>query len=207
MNDFPTKFAVPASAEQLERTADALRSHGFGVEILDDVAAARIRIKDLIPEGATVFTGASETLRQSGIDADLNAGGRYDAVRPRVLAADRATQADEIRTMCAAPDYVVNSVAAVTETGSLVLASGTGSQLPASAGGAAHAIWIVGAQKVVPDLATALRRVEEHSLPLESARTMEAYGSPSMVSRLLVLSRELIPGRGTALLLRQAIGF
>lgn len=207
MNDFPTKFAVPASAEHLERTADALRSHGFGVEILDDVAAARIRIKDLIPEGATVFTGASETLRQSGIDADINASGRYDAVRPRVLAADRATQADEIRVMCAVPDYVVNSVAAVTESGSLVLASGTGSQLPASAGGAAHAIWIVGAQKVVPDLATALRRVEEHSLPLESVRTMEAYGSPSMVSRLLVLSRELIPGRGTVLLLREAIGF
>lgn len=207
MNDSPTKFAVPASAELLERTAEVLRSHGFGVEILDDVAAARIRIRDLIPEGATVFTGASETLRQSGIDADLNAGGRYDAVRPRVLAADRATQADEIRTMCAVPDYVVNSVAAVTETGSLVLASGTGSQLPASAGGAAHAIWIVGAQKVVPDLATALRRVEEHCLPLENVRAMAAYGSPSMVSRLLVLSRELIPGRGTVLLLREAIGF
>ncbi|ACU77518.1 conserved hypothetical protein [Catenulispora acidiphila DSM 44928] len=213
MNDSQTitapsgEFAVPATADRLERAAAALRSGGFSVEILADVVAARIRLKELIPEGATVFTGASETLRQSGIDDDINASGQYDAVRPRALAADRATQADEIRRMCAVPDYVVNSVAAVTETGSLILASGTGSQLPASAGGAAHAIWIVGAQKVVPDLDAALRRVEEHSLPLESARTMAAYGSPSMVSRLLILNRELIPGRGTVLLLREAIGF
>jgi hypothetical protein len=200
-------FATPAIPAQLDQAAAALRDHGFVVEVLDDVAAARVRIKELIPEHATVFTGASETLRQSGIDDDINAGRRYDAVRPRVLAADRTTEADAIRRMCAAPDYVVNSVAAVTETGSLILASGTGSQLPASAGGAAHAIWIVGAQKVVPDLAAALRRVEEYCLPLESARTMQAYKSPSMVSRMLVLNRELIPGRGTVLLLREAIGF
>ncbi|WP_194890960.1 LUD domain-containing protein [Catenulispora pinisilvae] len=205
MND--STFAIPASTEQLERAAAALQAHGFAVEILDDVATARIRLKSLIPAGASVFTGASETLRQSGIDDDINNGSRYDAIRPRVLTADRATEADAIRRMTATPDYVVNSVAAVTETGSLVLASGTGSQLPASAGGAAHAIWIVGAQKVVPDLTTALRRVEEHSLPLESERTMAAYGSPSIVSRLLVLNRELIPGRGTVLLLREAIGF
>ena len=64
----------------------------------------------------------------------------------------------------------MGSVAAVTETGSLVVASASGAQLPGYAGGAGHAIWIVGAQKVVPDLSTALRRIEAHCLPLESAR-------------------------------------
>ena len=200
-------FADPAPAERLERAAAALTAHGFTVEILDDVAAARTRVKDLIPEGASVFTGASETLRLSGIDADINASGRYRAVKPRVLAMDRTTSADDIRLLLAGPDVVVGSVAALTETGSLVVASGTGSQLPAYAGGAARAIWIVGAQKVVPDLNTALRRVEEHCLPLESARTQVAYGSPSAVNRLLILNAELRPGRGTVLLLRKAIGF
>ena len=85
------QFTDPASAERLERAAAALTAHGFTVEILDDAAAARARIKDLIPEGASVFTGASETLRLSGIEADINASGRYDAIRPRVLAMDRAT--------------------------------------------------------------------------------------------------------------------
>jgi hypothetical protein len=60
---------------------------------------------------------------------------------------------------------------------------------------------------VVPDLSTALRRVEDHCLPLESVRTQAAYGWPSAVSRLLVLNLEPYPGRGTVLLLREAIGF
>jgi hypothetical protein len=202
-----TLFTDPVPAQRLERAAAALTAHGFTVEILEDVAAARTRVKDLIPEGASVFTGASETLRLSGIDGDINTGGRYQAVKPRILAMDRVTGADEVRRLLACPDVVVGSVAAVTETGSLVVASGTGSQLPAYAGGAARAIWIVGAQKVVPDLSAALRRVEEHCLPLENARAQAVYGSPSAVNRLLVLNAELRPGRGTVLLLREAIGF
>ena len=200
-------FAEPASAERLERAAAALAGHGFAVEVLDDAAAARIRVHALVPEGAGVFTAASETLRLSGIDADINTSGRYKAVKPRVLAMDRATAGDEIRRLLAVPDVVLGSVAALTETGSLVVASGSGSQLPAYAGGAARAIWIVGAQKVVPDLATALRRLEEHALPLESARAQAAYGQPSAINRLLVLNAEPYPGRATVLLLREAIGY
>ncbi|MFB7211745.1 LUD domain-containing protein [Streptomyces sp. NPDC056255] len=200
-------FVSPASAERLERVAAALRANGFAAEILDNAAEARARVKDLVPEGAGVLTGASETLRLSGIEEDINAGGQYDAIKPRILAIDRATGADKIRRLVACPDFVINSVAAVTETGSLVLASGSGSQLPANAGGATHAIWIVGAQKVVPDLSTALRRVEEHALPLENSRAQAVYGMPSAVNRLLILNAEPRPGRGTVLLLREAIGY
>jgi len=202
-----TDFAQPASSEQLERVAAALRANGFAAEILDDVSAARARVRELLPEGAEVFTGASETLRLSGIDDDINTGDRYDAVKPRLLALDRAADADEIRTRLASPEYVVNSVAAVTETGALVLASASGSQLPASAGGAAHAIWVVGAQKIVPDLPTALRRIEEHVLPLENTRAQAVYGKSSAVNRLLILNAEPVPGRGTVLLLREGVGY
>ncbi|MER6465950.1 LUD domain-containing protein [Streptomyces sp. NPDC001228] len=200
-------FTDPASAERLGAAADALAAHGFAVEILDDAAAARRRVRELIPEGASVLTAASETLRLSGIDDDVNTGGRYRAVRPRVLAMDRTTDADEIRRLAACPDVIVGSVAAVTETGSLVVASGSGSQLPGYAGGAGRAIWVVGAQKLVPDLDTALRRVHEHCLPLETARTLRAYGRPSAVNRLLVLNGEHVAGRGSVLLIREAIGY
>ena len=60
---------------------------------------------------------------------------------------------------------------------------------------------------MVPDLSTALRRVEDHALPLESARAQVAYGQPSAINRLLILNAEFQPGRGTVLLLREAIGF
>ncbi len=202
-----TAFTAPAPAQRLERAAAALTEHGFTVEILDDADAARTRIKDLIPEGASVLTAASETLRLSGIRDDINASGRYQGIGPRAMAMDRVTQADEIRRLYAIPDVVVGSVAAVTETGSLVAASASGSQLPAYSGGATRRIWIAGAQKVVPDLAAALRRVEDHCLPLESARAQAAYGQPSAINHLLILNAEPYPGRSTILLLRQPIGF
>jgi YkgG family uncharacterized protein len=154
-----------------------------------------------------VLTASSETLRLSGIDEDINSSGQYQALRPRLLAMDRATAADEIRRLLAGPDVVAGSVAAGTETGSLVVPSASGSQLPACSGGAAHAIWIVGAQKLVPDLSAALRRVEDRALPLEDARAKKVYGQPSAVNRLLVLNAGPRPGRGTVLLLREAIGF
>ena len=202
-----TQFTDPAPAETLERAAAALRENNFAVEILDDAAAARTRVKDLIPEGASVFTGASETLRLSGIDEDINTSGRYESVKARSVTMDRATQLAEIWRLLACPDVIVGSVHAVTETGSLVAASASGSQLPGYAGAAARAIWVVGAQKVVPDLSTALRRVEDHCLPLENERAMKAYGVPSALNRLLILNAEPQPERATVLLLREAIGF
>jgi LUD domain len=155
----------------------------------------------------TWSAGASETLRLSGIEEDISNSGRYDALRTRSQTMNRATQLAEIWRLLASPDVIVGSVAAVTETGALVIASASGSQLPAYAGGSVQAIWVIGAQKVVPDLDTALRRVEEHCLPLESERAMKAYGQHSAANRVLILNAEPHPGRGTVLLLREAIGF
>jgi L-lactate utilization protein LutC len=200
-------FTGPAPVERLERAAAALTAKNFAVEILDDAAAARTRVKDLIPEGAVVFTGASETLRLSGIEEDINNSGRYDSLKSRSTTMDRATQRNEIWRAISTPDVLLGSVAAVTESGSLVVGSASGSQLPGYAGAAARVIWVVGAQKVVPDLPAALRRVEEHCLPLENERAMKVYGRPSALNRVLILNAEPEPGRGTVLLLREAIGF
>ena len=105
------------------------------MEILD-AAAARTRIKDLIPEGASVVTGASETLRLPGIDADINTSGRYQAVKPRIRAMGRVTGADDIRRLTVSPDVAVGSVAAVTETGCgwTAMPTCTSSGTPATAG-------------------------------------------------------------------------
>ncbi|KIQ66866.1 hypothetical protein TR51_05380 [Kitasatospora griseola] len=201
------QYTEPVAAERLERTADALAARGFDVEILADAEAARARVRELVAEKASVYTTASETLRLSGIDDDLNGDRHPRSVKPRVLTMDREAEADEIRHLLATPDVVIGSVAALTETGSLVVASGSGSQLPAYTGGAARAIWIVGAQKIVPDLPAALRRLEEHVLPLESARTEAAYGVPSAVNQLVVFNAPTRFTQGIVLLLREAVGY
>lgn len=200
-------FDEPVSIERLERAAAALTAHGFTAEILDDQAAARARVRELIPESSSVLTASSETLRISGIDDDINTSGRYESVRQRSSVMDRGTQIDDIRRLVATPDVIVGSVSALIETGSLVIASGTGSQLPGYAGGAGHSIWVVGAQKVVPDLDTALCRIKAHCLPLESDRTQAVYGRPSAISLLLILNAPPLLRRGTVLILREAVGF
>ena len=203
----PHEFAVAADAERIERTARALEANGFIVEVLDDAQTARARVAALLRDGAAVFTAASETLRLSGIDSDVNQSGRFAAVKPQVWALDRNTEGATVRKLTATPDVVVGSVSAVTESGTLVAASASGSQLPAYAGGAGQTIWVVGAQKIVANLAEALRRIETYALPLEDVRAQAAYGRSSAINKLLIVNAEPVPGRTTVLLLRQAIGF
>src|SRR5207244_10143504 len=117
------------------------------------------------------------------------------------------TPAAESRRRRAAPDFVVATVSAVTEEGSLIAVSATGSQLPAYAGGARKVILVVGAQKIVPDLPTALQRIETYAYPLEDARARATYGQPSAINKLLIINAEPFPGRTIVLLVREPIGF
>lgn len=66
---------------------------------------------------------------------------------------DRQTQAREIRKLMAAPDFMLGSVQALTETGDLVATSASASQLGPYASGAGRLILVVGSQKIVFDLA------------------------------------------------------
>ena len=67
--------------------------------------------------------------------------------------------------------------------GIIVAASATGSQLGPYAYGAGRVIWVVGAQKVVPDLETALRRMREYCYPREDERARRTYGQPSAIAK------------------------
>jgi len=99
------RWARLASKEQTARKLEALITAGFAAELFDDAAGARDRALDLLRDIATVFSGASETLRASGLEEVINTSGRYDAIKPRVWAMDRATQMPEIRRLTATPDF------------------------------------------------------------------------------------------------------
>jgi len=107
------------------------------------------------------------------------------------------TQAGQIRKLGAAPDFMLGSVQAVTEAGQLVAASGSGSQIGPYASGAGQLILVIGAQKVVPDLDAALRRITEHVQPYEDMRLRELIGEGTQLARILILERDFRPGRTT----------
>jgi hypothetical protein len=113
-----------------------------------------------------------------------------------------------MQMMGAVPQIALGSVHAVTEEGQLVIASNTGSQLGAYAYGSEKVVWVVGTQKIVKNLDEAMKRIYEYVLPLESERVKKAYGMErSNVSKLLIINKEVKPGRAVVVLVKESLGF
>ena len=198
---------VPVASDQLlERVAAALRTHNIETIVVDTGAEARDLVLGLIPEGAEVHSGKSKTLEDIGLYAAIAESGRYDALRPRMVKMDRATQGREIRKLVAAPDFMLGSVAAITEDGTLVAASATGSQLGPYSAGAGRLILIVGSQKIVPDLDAALRRIKVVVFPWENAQVRERLGVDTVLEKILLIYGEWLAGRTTVVLVREPVG-
>jgi len=201
------EFGTLAGEGRVTRTAAALEANGIRAIRAADSAEAKLIVLRLIPEGSQVHHGASQSLEVSGITYEIEKSGRYEPVRPQIGSLDRTTQADEIRRLSAAPDVMLGSVHAVTETGSLLAASMSGSQLGPYVSGAGRVILAVGTQKIVSDLEEGLRRINEYSFPLEDARAQEAYGIHSAVNKVLIINREIVPERITVVLVDEVLGF
>jgi L-lactate utilization protein LutC len=199
-------YAAPASEAELEALAARLRERNFEVLIVDDAEAAREAVLERIPEGASVHSGKSKTLEDAGIFGELMENERYDFIRRRTMKLDRTTQRDEIRKLGAAPDVMLGSAHAVTEAGQIVITSASGSQIGPIASGAGRLILVIGAQKIVPDLDAAFRRIRDHVFPYEDARLREQMGVGTKITRTLIIESDFMPGRTTIVLVRQPLG-
>jgi L-lactate utilization protein LutB len=190
-----SEFTQLASAQQVEKTVQALQAHGIQAVVFDTGEEASKYVLDLIPDGAEVYNSPSSTIEAIGLAEQIEHPNRFQAVR------------NEMRKMVAAPDVLVGSVQAITEQGEVLIASASGSQLSAAVFGANTVIWVAGTQKLVHTLADGLRRVREHSLPLESERAQQIYGQGSAINKLLTINAEHEPGRITIVLVKQQLGF
>lgn len=202
------KWNKPASHESLEKTIEALKQNGIHSIVVENEAEAKAAVLDLLPKEAEVMTMTSVTLAETGLDEAIDASGDYDSVKVKLAKMDRAVENSEMQRIGAAPEWAVGSVHAVTEEGQVLIASNTGSQLPAYAYGASNVIWVVGTQKIVDNLDQAMKRLYEHTLPLESERAHIAYGvEGSHVSKMLIVDREVKPNRITIVFIKKAIGY
>jgi hypothetical protein len=203
----PDSFTTPASEATLQNVLVKLQERNIQGIIVDDGDDARKLVLERLPKGAEVYSGKSKTLQEAGIIDLVQDPGQYDALRPRLMKMDRQTQAREIRKLMASPDYMLGSVNAITEDGILVAASATSIQLGPYANTAGKVILVVGSQKVVPDLETALRRIREYVLPWEDEQVRQRLPSGSFVGKILIIEREWLAGRMEVILVRKPIGF
>ena len=205
--DIVRRFGTVPDEATVRRAAAALEANGISVLRAANAAEAKRIVLGLIPDGSQVHHGASQSLEETGITDEIEKSGRYEFLRPRIWSMDRKTQADEIRRLSSAPDVMLGSVHAVTESGSLIAASMGGSQLGPYVSGAGRVILVVGTQKIVSDLEEGLRRINEYAFPLEDARAQAAYGINSAVNKILIINREIVPERITIVLVDEVLGF
>lgn len=198
-----------APKESVDKAIESLKANGIDAKFVSTGEEAKEEVLSMIPEGAEVMNMTSITLDTIGIPAIINESGKYSSVRNKLNSMDRATQGLEMQKLGAAPDYTVGSVHAVMEDGKVLIASNTGSQLSAYASASPHVIWVVGTQKIVQDTDEGLKRIYDYVLPLETERFNKAYNSDkgSFVSKLLVVNREVRPGRVTLIFVGEVLGF
>jgi len=198
-------------AERLQRTVDAVNERGIHAELVETKEAALERVQSLIPAGAVIMTGASVTLQQIGFEALLIRGNHpWRNFKADLLAEKDPLKQSAMRREGTLAEYYLGSVNALAETGELVFASGSGSQLPAYAFTSRNVIWVAGAQKITPNLEDAVRRVREYVLPLEDQR-QKSIGNQagSRINRMLIMEGEPAYLRRNLrlILVNQALGF
>lgn len=201
---------LPAQ-ERVRRTLDSVNANGIRAELVETKEAALERLRAIIPDGAVVMTGSSVTLQQIGFEEILISGDHpWRNFKADLLAEKDPVKQSAMRREGTLAEYYLGSVNALAETGELVFASGSGSQLPAYAYTSRNVIWVVGAQKITPTLDDALRRVHDYVLPLEDQR-QKSLGNKagSRINRILIIQGEpaYLRRNLTLILVNQILGF
>lgn len=184
-------YTTLASPEAVQATMAALTARGHLPELLSTASEALTRIQALIPAGASIMNGSSRTLEQIGFIPYLKDGQHgWNNLHAAILAEKDPAQQAILRAQSVVSDFYLGSAHAIAQTGEIVVASNSGSQLPHLVYTSKNIILIVGTHKITPDLSTAFERLETYVYPLEDARMKGTGASGSFISKLLIINRE-----------------
>ena len=119
---------------------------------------------ELIPEGASVTMGGAMSAHEIGL-VDALKNGNYNFI-------DRDAMEDKRAAMLAAydADVFLSSANAMTDDGILVNIDGNSNRVSAIAQGPQKVIFIVGMNKVCPDVDAALKRARNVAAPINVQR-------------------------------------
>ncbi len=180
-----------ASNESIQATIGELAKHNIEAIVVETKADALEKIKTLIPSGVSVMNGSSTTLIEIGFVDYLKEGKHgWNNLHEGILAETDPAKQAQLRRASALSDYYLGSVHALSETGEFVVASNTASQLPHIVSTSPNLILVVGAQKIVPTISEAMKRLEEYVVPLENERSLKAYGAPTALNKIVIFKGE-----------------
>lgn len=204
------KYATLAETGVLEKTIGVLKAHNFSVLTVENKAEALEHLKTMIPVGASINNASSTTLMEIGFIDYLKAGEhQWNNLHDAILAESDPAKQVELRHQAIFAEYSLSSVHAVTENGELLIASASGSQLPAITFTSPNIIFVVGTQKIVPTINDGLDRIRDYVFPLENERMASAGMGGSILSKILLFEQEpaFMNRTVTILFVKENLGF
>jgi L-lactate utilization protein LutB len=191
MNSTTTDYTQLATPSQIQQTIAAVEKRGIKVQLVDNTAQALEKVQQLIPAGVNLMTAASETLKEIGFEDLLKAKTHaWVNLKDALLAESNPEKRGALRVQSASAEYYLGSVQAIVETGEIVIASNSGSQLAPYAFTSKNVIWIAGTQKIVPTLEDAMRRIRQYSLPHEDEKMKSMGYRGSRIGKILIFEME-----------------
>jgi len=210
MNNNIMNYTTIPSIAVISKTADALRARGVEVFVAENRAEALAKVKDIIPNGATINNGSSVTLGEIGLIEYLKSEvhGWKNLHAAVVAEKDPAKQA-LLRKEAIFAEYYIGSVHAIAETGEMIIASASASQLPPIVSTSPNLIFVAGAQKITPTYEDAMKRVREHVVPLEDKRMKDVGMGGTVLAKIVTFEREpVFTGRVVRMILvKEKLGF
>jgi len=175
----------------LDKTTKALEDKGYEVAVVGTASEAIAKIKEIIPDGASVVNGSSVTLEQIGY-VDYLQSGKHPWVDLHAKVAEESDKAkrDKLRRESVLSDYYLGSVHALVENGEFIIASNTASQLPSVVYTSQNLIFVVSTKKIVGNFDEGMKRLTEHIVPLEDKHMKELYGSGTQLNKILIFKGE-----------------
>ena len=196
-----------ATSEAIQRTIEGLASRNIDAFLVDSREAALDKLKELVPEGSEVFVNTSDTLNSIGYSEYMHGNDRYVNLHDQMMAQPDPAAQREFRRKTTIADYFVGSVQAIAETGEIVVASSSGSQIGAYSYGARRLILVAGTQKICPTLAEAEARTRGFTLERHD-RWLEDRGvAPTPIGKYMIMEHEPVVGRISVLLIPESLGW
>lgn len=143
----------------IKKTAQALKSNGFNVEICDSREEAATKIVSLIGEDKKVGFGGSMTLNQIGFIPEIKTKNKVYFHTPEMNMEERR----KVWLACMDCDFYLASPQAITSDGKLIFIDGTGNRCAALTWGPRHIILPTGRNKIVKDTEEGLWRMRNVS--------------------------------------------
>lgn len=211
------QHAVPETAAHLQHE---LQRRGIDLVYCADGASACKYLLSRIPAGATVMNGGSTTLKQIGF-LDALAKGPYRWLRPAITEITDPDERVRARRQAGTADHFFGGINAITASGEIVNADGSGTRVAAYAYSAGKVYLVAGINKMVPDLSAAFERLRNEAAVQECRHlgvdtpcaitgkcdNDACRGPGRQCGKVLVIENEKIPGRMCVVLIGAKLGY